>query len=54
MLKLNNSHKALAISLLISGSVSISLFNYSLNKQNKITTETLVDITSVNLFDETI
>lgn len=53
-MKLKNSHKALAISLLIAGCVVLSLFNYSLIKQNKTVTETLVDITPADLFDETI
>ena len=53
-MKLNNSHKALAISLLIAGCVVLSLFNYSLIKQNNTVTETLVDITPPDLFEDVI
>lgn len=52
-MKLNNSHKALAISLLITTSVVLSLFNFALIKQNETVAETLIDITPPDLFDET-
>ncbi|WP_161805015.1 hypothetical protein [Lacinutrix mariniflava] len=52
LLNLNNSHKALAISLLIAGSVILSLFNFSLIKQNEVVAETLIDITPPDLFIE--
>lgn len=44
-LKFNNSHKALAITLLITGTLVLSLFNTSLENQNKAVAEILVEIT---------
>ena len=51
-MKLNNSHKALVISLLIAISVLLSLFNFSIIKQNEAVTETLIDITPEDLLKD--
>ena len=51
-MKFNNSHKALAITLLIAASVILSLFNYSIIKKNEAVAEILIDITPPDLFEE--
>jgi TonB family protein len=50
-LTFNNSHKALAITLLITASVVLSLFNYSIVKQNEEIAEILIDITPPDLLE---
>lgn len=51
-MKFNNSHKAFAITLLISASLVLLVFNYHVVKQNEAVAETLIDITPPDLFDE--
>lgn len=51
-MKFNNSHKALAISLLIATSVVLSFFNYSIVKQNEVVAEMLIDISPPDLFNK--
>ncbi|WP_452224907.1 energy transducer TonB family protein [Lacinutrix chionoecetis] len=51
-MKFENSHKALAITLLISASIVLSLFSYDVVKQNKEIAETLIDITPPDLIDD--
>ena len=51
-MKFNNSHKALALTLLIALSVILSLFNYSIIKKNEAVVEILIDITPPDLFEE--
>lgn len=53
-MKFNNSHKALAITLLITASIVLTVVNLNIVKYQKIITETLVDISMVKPIEEPI
>ncbi|WP_299890339.1 TonB family protein [uncultured Lacinutrix sp.] len=49
---MNNSHKALAITFLIVASIALSLVNFEVAKYNNAVTETLIDITPVEVLKQ--
>ncbi|TYC10190.1 TonB family protein [Bizionia gelidisalsuginis] len=53
-MKFNNSHKALAITLLIAGSLVLSVINLNIIKYQKTVIETLIDISMVEPIEEII
>ena len=49
---MNNSNKALAITFLIVASITLSLVNFEVSKYNDAVTETLIDITPVEVLEQ--